>query len=183
MYNEFTYYGMRLAQTGHTHSKVGNMSVRAGNRLYISKTGSMLENLAYSDIISVALDGPSPNDRYASSDLSMHRAIYHETGACAVIHTHSPYAVTESLISSEDFIVSADVEMRVVLNRVPLLDPPGESQEELRDLVSILRRNPALIIRGHGSYATGSSLEHAYFIVNCVEHACKIRYLCRLPRR
>jgi len=180
LYREFRYFGMKLARSGLIHSKVGNMSARIGHRIFISKTGSMLEDLAYSDIVAVDDLGPSRNDVRASSDLPMHRAIYHETKNKAVIHVHSPYAVAESLLTTDECIISDDVEMKVVLSRIPLMDTPGESGLTIQEYGAELGEYRALIIRGHGTYAVGSSLDQAYFIAHCVEHACKIHYLCRI---
>ncbi|MGB3477568.1 MAG: class II aldolase/adducin family protein, partial [bacterium] len=88
---ELVDWGRRIVQAGLDHSHYGNISKRVGDRILISATHSMLDNLE-DDIVEVSLAGPSPLDEKASMELPMHRAIYRDTDAQAVIHGHTPYA-------------------------------------------------------------------------------------------
>ncbi len=173
------HFGRKLILHGLTHSQVGNMSIREGDTILISRSGSMLDELADEMIVEIGLDGQSSTDATASSDARIHRAIYQATSAQAIIHTHSPFAVAEALITPGSRIVSHDIETKKVLGQIPLVSGDLELLELAKECARILRKNRALIIRGHGSIAAADSLEEAYLYACSVEHACKVRHLCR----
>lgn len=77
-------------------SHFGNVSVRWNQVLYISQTGSSLDELE-SCIDPCPLDGSSSAGITASSELTAHRRIYEETGADVVLHGHPRFSAILSL--------------------------------------------------------------------------------------
>ena len=77
-------------------SHFGNVSVRWNRVLYISQSGSSLDELE-SCIDPCPLDGSSSAGITASSELTAHRRIYEETGADVVLHGHPKFCAILSL--------------------------------------------------------------------------------------
>ena len=46
----------------------------------------------------------------------------------------------------------------------------------------MLSKVDGAIVRGHGTFAVGKSLEEAYVATTRIEHSCKIRYYLDLMR-
>ena len=94
---QFQAVGRDLFAKGMISSNNGSMSIRSGDKLVITRRGSMLNNLGEQDIIET---GINKNDRatpLAPTELAVHRSIYRLTPALAVIHAHPPHAIALSL--------------------------------------------------------------------------------------
>jgi L-fuculose-phosphate aldolase len=135
--------------------------------------------LQESDLIET---GISRNDRstpLASIELPVHRAIYQETTALAIVHAHSPHAIALSLTETE--IMPTDAEGLSIAGRVPVLGwhmqvKPGA----LADIISqALQQHRIVMVHGHGSFAIGQLLEEAHNCTTMLEESCRIICLCR----
>ncbi|HOV52306.1 MAG TPA: class II aldolase/adducin family protein, partial [Methanothrix sp.] len=94
---EIARFGRKVIASGLTSSRFGNISILQGDKILITCTGSMLDELDPSQIVAVDLKCQCDLDKIASSETCVHRAIYQSSSCGAVIHTHSPYAVALSL--------------------------------------------------------------------------------------
>ena len=124
--------------------------------------------------------GISRNNRstpLASIDLAVHRAIYRETQALAVVHAHPPHATALSLIETE--IVPGAENMSVV-GRVPVVGWNMQAKPGgLADVIAqALMQHRIIMVHGHGSFAIGQLLEEAYNFTTVLEETCQI--LCLL---
>lgn len=161
---EFRRFGSLLWQKGLVSYQSGNLSILKKNHIFIKKRGASLGFLTPSDIIRVSIESDNPE---ASSELPTHRAIYTNTPARAVIHSHPPHAVILSL--SLDEIKPVDTEAPILIgNKIPVLK--GSPQE----IAEALREYKVVIIKGHGAFARGESLEEAFSITTTLEHSCYI---------
>jgi L-fuculose-phosphate aldolase len=181
MLDQFQKFGRNLFQRGLTSSHGGNMSVRMGDRIVITRTGSMLNHLTEADLIETGLEEDDSNVMLASSELLVHRAIYQNTSALAIVHVHPPYAVALSLVEPEA-IIPIDNEGSYVLRKVPIVEAEltTGSKEVARLAVEMLREYKIFMLRGHGCFSTGPLLEEAYQWCSSLEEACKIMTLTRL---
>ena len=155
-----------------THS--GNMSMRIGNRMLITRRGSMLGFLNDYDIIEVGLEKNDCGISLASSEVGVHRAIYRETNGLAIVHAHLINAVILSLINDE--IVPIDVEGSYTIRKVPVLsfELGSGSKEMEEDIPEYLKNNKIVVAKGHGAIAIGETLEEALFYNSVLENSCKI---------
>ncbi len=80
MYQLFREVGRDLFVAGHVTARHGNLSVRDGDRIFITRSGSMLSRLEPSDIIETTMTA-GPSDEGASRELVVHRAVYLATDA------------------------------------------------------------------------------------------------------
>lgn len=182
MWREISRFGKKLVQAGLAHSHFGNISVRIGSRLLITRSGSMLDELDENQIVEVELDRPTSFDIIASSETIVHRAIYKATSALAVIHCHSPYAVAQSLLEKGNTIIPADSESVYFLHEIPIITGGIGSPELARHAAGALADHKAAVIRGHGPITVGKIVEEAFVYACCVEHACHIKYLVERAR-
>jgi L-fuculose-phosphate aldolase len=176
---EFQMIGRDLFLAGLCSSHAGNMSVRLpDDRLLITRTGAMLGRLGPGDLIPTGIGADDAQTPRASSELPVHRAIYRRLpGAAAIVHAHPPAAVALSF--GHDTLVPLNSEGLLFLPSVPVLVPQHEagSSELAAAIAETLAAAPEgrlMMVRGHGCFAAGPSLERAYQWVSCFEEACKI---------
>lgn len=168
--------GRDLYASGAVSSHGGNMSVRTGDdRMLITRTGSMIGRLAPSDIIETGIvEAGDEADSRCSVELVVHRAIYAATGAGAIVHSHSIHTVVRSLI--EDVIVPVDSESKLRLIDVPVVVSPQVigSADAGEKLGKALRERKVAVLRSHGPFAVGQTLEDAWQALSCLEASCRI---------
>jgi L-fuculose-phosphate aldolase len=116
---QFQAIGRDLFVAGVISSHGGNLSVRMGDRILITRRGSMLARLEERDIIETGLEENDANVMLASTEINVHRAIYQGTAAQAIVHAHPPYAIARSLLCDE--IVPIDSEGSYLLHKVPVV--------------------------------------------------------------
>ena len=180
--SQFQMVGRDLFSRGLVSSHSGNMSVRLGDRIIITRRGSRLGCLQEHDLIET---GISKNDRstpLASVELAVHRAIYQQSPALAVIHAHPPYAVALSLVETE--IVPNCVEGLAVVGQVPVLGWHMEVRPGgLADIIAqTLKQHRIIMVRSHGSFAIGQLLEEAHNCTTALEESCQVICLLKSLR-
>ena len=158
--DELTTYYQWLRQYGYNDSHSGNISARSHDRFWITPTGACADTLKADDFIAVPVHGDLPVG--ASGDANLHQNIYQQTPATgAVIHSHCPYA-TALTMDGEAFI-PPDFEGQLYFPVVPVITVPYTSyfEEAAPRVAEILTEHPVCIVRGHGVYARGETLNQA----------------------
>ena len=133
--SQFQTVGRDLFTRGLVSSHSGNLSIRPGERVIITRRGSMFNCLQEHDLIETGISKNNRSTPLASADLAIHRAIYRETQALAIIHAHPPHAVALSMTETE---IVPSVEGLNVTGTVPVVD--WKIDEKLRNL-DLLRWN------------------------------------------
>lgn len=179
MLKQFQDIGRDIFVRGLISSHGGNMSVRLGDRVLITRRGSMMGRLTERDLIETGLLENDANVMLASTELVVHRAIYQATAGLAVVHAHPPYTVTLSLVADE--IVPVDSEGSYMLHKVPVVATEKTiGSTQVAEVVSgALKEYKIVVLRGHGSFAIGSTLEEAYQWTSSLEESAKIAYLAQ----
>ena len=170
--------GQKLINAGLTSSRFGNISLLLNNKIFITCTGSMLDELDENCVVGVELEGCCPEDAIASSETCVHRAVYRFTSHEAIIHTHSLYAVAASLLEARE-VLPLDSEGRIFLGPMPIVSGSFGSNELAESVSSALQDHKACIARGHGVFAAGRSLKEAYTAAAMAEHSAQIGYLVK----
>ncbi len=175
---EMKKYGEFLENRGlNLSSHSGNMSVRRGDRIIIKRRGAMMGDLSEEDVVETGIEKDDSGVIIASTEIGVHRAIYKETSALAIIHAHTPYSISLSLVRDE--IIPIDDEGQYHLKKVPVVDVEDSigSDEVEKRLPPILQDYNAGILKGHGTFAHGENLEEAYNWITVVESICKVIYM------
>jgi ribulose-5-phosphate 4-epimerase/fuculose-1-phosphate aldolase len=167
-------------------SYFGNISYRWRGRLYISQTGSSLDELE-GCIDPVALDGSNSAALTASSELSAHLEALARTDCRAMIHGHPKFAVIMSMDcdSEEKAACRFSDECHIhcpkprFIDQVPIV--PGEVGTGptglCHTLPPALEGHPAAIVYGHGLFALGvSDFREAFGRLMEVEALCRNAY-------
>ena len=168
-----------MVASGLTSSRFGNISLCQGEKISITCTGSMLDELDQSSVVEVDLNCPCDLDKIASSETCVHRAIYQSTSNKAVIHTHSPYAVALSLLET-DSVEPLDSEGILFLGAMPIVEGHFGSDQSRQSCIRALQSHKACIARGHGVFASGMNLSEAFTAASMAEHSSKVRYLVKV---
>lgn len=155
------------------------MSIRLGDRLVITRRGSMLGNLRPEDLIETGVEKDDSGIALASSEILVHRAIYRRTAAQAILHSHPPHGVVLSL--DQDEIIPIESEGSYLLHRVPVVVAEKTiGSGEAAELISgALVEYKLCMLRGHGLFAGGHLLEEAYQWTSTFEASARIVYLAR----
>ncbi len=172
--SQFQTVGHDLFTRGLISSHSGNLSIRLGDRLIITRRGCRLGCLQEHDLIET---GISKNDRstpLASTELAVHRAIYQQTSASAIVHAHPPHAVALSLTETE--IIPSDAEGLAVAGRVPVVGWHMEVKlgGQADTIAQALNHHRIVMVHGHGSFAMGQLLEEAHDSTTMLEESCRV---------
>jgi L-fuculose-phosphate aldolase len=177
-----------------THS--GNLSMRDPDDpdvFYITASGSQCGALTIRDIVPVRFSGVSWGDARASSESTIHRGILSLPGVSACLHNH-PIVCTVLTFDSRDrqmFLryLGTDTEGReefafqpVDLSGALMVGPvsvgtykqPVGSSEMTERIPKYLARSPLTLVRGHGPFARGKTLEECLYYVSILESSAQV---------
>ena len=167
-----------LRQHGINDSHSGNASVREGDTVWVTPTGACADTLHPSDLIACELGKPPPTG--ASLDAPLHLAVYAKNPtATAVLHSHGVHTVAMTL-NGKDF-TPVDFEGQFYFPLVPVITIDySEYTAKSPDLVAdILAQYPITVVRGHGVYAQGQTLNHAYKWTCSLELSAQTQYIAQ----
>lgn len=174
MLEEFKRIGRLLFAEGLVDSHGGHMSVKQGDKIFVTRKEAMLGDLKEGDIIEVGLE-PGDNDDKVSRELATHRAIYHDTKAAAIVHARGANSIAISITDNK--IIPQDTEGMNLYHSAAIVrvHQPLGSDEICRLLPSFLQGSSVIaVVKGHGSFAIGQTLEEAYKYTSSLESSCKI---------
>lgn len=158
----------RMNREGLNQGTSGNISVRTGDRFWITPSGTPYDNLAEEDLVSVGLDGTFEGN--PSSEWRFHQAVYRErSDAKAIVHTHSAHATALSCFRKP---IPSFHYMVAIAGVIEIPCAPYETfgTQALADgIAAELRVGRACLIANHGQIALGGNLEQAYGLAVEVE--------------
>jgi len=179
---EIIFTGKVLYKEGLVNSHAGNISVRDGDYLYITKTGKMLGYLQKEDI-KLPIYYETEDDKIASSELIVHREIYKNTNAKAIIHAHPIYATALTFFLDSKFI-PIDNEGKLFVGEVPILsvENASGSRELAEKLAKAFKETnkDIILIKKHGSFVISDTLNYALKLTSDLEFCGKIYYLVKI---
>ncbi|MHA1792101.1 MAG: class II aldolase/adducin family protein [Promethearchaeota archaeon] len=180
LYPYFRKFGKLLRKRGYNSASSGNISVKRGKKMYITRRGSMKGDLYPEDIIETSLEVTDTGIVLASTETYIHRNILLKTPALATMHCHPPNTVALSIyyteILKQDFIIPVDVEGHYLLKKIPIItlkNPTGSKEMEIK-IPEVLQNYNIMILRGHGVFSRGTNLEEAYNWITICEEAATI---------
>lgn len=183
----------RLAAAGLSPGSSGNASVRIGDTVLVTPTGSALSRVRVADLAELTLgaDGAHRVVHGApTKEVPLHVAAYEaRPEAGAVIHLHAPASTAIACLPPDDTghaRLPHYTPYRVMrLGAVPLAPyaPPG-SDELGAGVLAALWHAPAMLLAQHGSVAVGADALAAADLAEELEAACRLTLdLAQLPAR
>lgn len=190
--DEDTVYRM-LSQTGRevvrhnlVDSYFGNISFVIGDKIYISQTGSSMDELE-GCVDAVPLDGSSSAGITASSELSAHKGIYSKTGKRAILHGHPKFSVIMSMHCLREGCDRALCYKSCKYERdvlgVPVVS--GEIGTGPTGLVHTvppaMKKGKGVIVYGHGVFTAGDDdFIEPFNQLRNIEDTCRREYFKRV---
>ncbi len=197
LHRRFKTVGSALMRVNLNNTHSGNMSCRDpqdAGRFWITASGAPCGDLAPADLVAVRFDhlrhkGPAR----PSSEANTHRRVLELPGVNACIHCH---AIASTLLGfetpqkpifllepdpprsdSEEYLFQpVDVWGAGLIGAVPVgvyQDTVGSSEMEQR-IPAHLGRAPVTIVKGHGPFARGQSLEECLHYVSVLENSATV---------
>ncbi|GIG26700.1 class II aldolase/adducin family protein [Cellulomonas denverensis] len=186
-----------LADRGLSPGGSGNLSLRVGDWLLVTPTGSSLSRVRPEELALVPVEAGAPSPASApvpSKEVPLHRAVLAaRPTATAVVHLHSPAAVAASCLDP------ARLPQETATGPLPAITPyqvmrlgelpvapfalPG-SDDLAESVRSLATTAPALLLANHGSVVAGTSLAAAVDLAEELEAAAQVvLLLAGLPHR
>ncbi len=162
--NELIKYGKLAGEKGFTPGISGNMSIRSGNHIIITTSGSANGYLEYDDIVVIDLDANIVEGcKKPSSEKFLHLEFYKKRpDVNSVLHFHSPYltAFAASGLSLEEPV---SPEIIYCFGGIPLASYaiPG-SRELVENTCKYFEKNDVVLMENHGVVVGGTSIKQAY---------------------
>ena len=180
IYEMFREIGRDLYGQNMISSHGGNLSIRLGDKVIIKRRGAMLGALKPHDLIETRIDKNDSGVALASTELLVHRTVYQQTPALAICHCHPRTAIAFSL--SRDEIVPIDNEASYLLKKIPVITEEFASgtPQMANKVAEALQNYKIIMLRGHGSFSTGQTLDEAFFWSSTLEEACQIMLSAKL---
>ena len=180
IYEMFRDIGRDLFTSQMISSHGGNLSIRLGDRLVIKRRGAMLGQLKPQDLVETRLDKNDSGVALASTELVVHRAIYLSTPALAICHCHPRTAIAFSL--SRDELVPIDNEGSYLLKKIPIVTEEFASgtPQMAQKVARALKNYKIVMLRGHGSFAIGQTLDEAFHWSSTLEESCQIELAVKI---
>jgi L-fuculose-phosphate aldolase len=164
----------RLAAERLVHGSAGNVSVRTGDRVAITPTGSVLGELEPADVVIVDLDGRRLEGALApSSELELNLGVYRRYGAGAVVHCHAPIATALSTVLDELPCVHYELMLLGGPVRVAPYATFG-SPELAANVLAALEGRTGALMANHGIVTLGDDAWQALDRTLLLEWVCEI---------
>ncbi|MEU2822131.1 class II aldolase/adducin family protein [Streptomyces bacillaris] len=164
----------RSAADGLVVGTSGNVSARVGDLVLVTPSGVPYDRLGPEDTVGVGLDGRQVLGKLRpTSELPLHLAVYRETDAAAVVHTHAVHATAVSALVTEVPLVH----YAAAILGGPVRTAPYAryGTPELADaMLTALRGRTGCLLANHGTVTHGATLDQAY------QRTAQLEWLCRL---
>jgi L-fuculose-phosphate aldolase len=164
----------RLSELGLVRETSGNVSVRSGDRVFITPTGGRLADLRAEDVVEIDLDGHHLAGELApTSELDLHLGVYRRYDAGAVVHTHAPVATALACVIDE--LPCIHYEMLALGGSIRVAPYATFGTPELAELVlDALEGRTAALMANHGVLVYGGDLEWALRATELLEWAATL---------
>ena len=158
-----------------TSATSGNISIRLGNKIFITGTGTSLGFLKEKDVVEIDTDGNELNScERASSEKYLHTRIYQmRPDIKAIIHCHSPFSTAFAACRQE---LSAPIMSETILyfGKIPVADYAMPSSQELVENTAKLFENyDTVLMANHGIIAGAENIENAFCKIETAETYAK----------
>lgn len=179
--------GRSMFERGLTHGSTGNLSLRTGERVLMTPTGSSLgaldpARLALMETSGIPVCGDAP-----SKEAALHFAMYRERPSDrAVVHLHATYSVAVSVLEdthSDDALPPLTAYFVLRVGRLHMLPYFAPGDAALADAVGhAAGRHHALLLANHGPVVSGATLESAADAIEEIEATARLWLLLRHER-
>lgn len=163
----------------------GNMSVRVGDRMFITASGKCKGLLRIGDITETDNEGCIIKGSVPARDIRMHLAVYRlRPQIRAIVHMHPPYITGFAITDfSFDEVFMPEVIMELGGIAIAEFAPPttAEVPVAIEKALVKLPETKAVVMRGHGALTmSGKGIMDASFKMELLEMAAKSIFIARI---
>jgi ribulose-5-phosphate 4-epimerase/fuculose-1-phosphate aldolase len=167
-------FGRRLS-----HGNTGNISMRAGEHILVTPTGSSLGTVTAEDLSLIDTNGRLLEGRKPSKEAFLHAAMLRSRNdSVAVIHTHSTYSAAVSCLAGldpDDALPPLTAYFAMRVGRLPLLPYFAPGDRDIEDVAHRLAvHHSALLLSNHGPIVAGGTMLEAMDALEELEETAKI---------
>lgn len=179
----------RLYQQGWSPATSSNYSMRLNEyHCAITVSGKDKGQLTEADIMAVNLDGQPVTEGKPSAETALHTQLYrHSPSIGAVLHTHSVACTTLTMLdATQNRLTLAGYEMLKAMDGIDTHEtsidiPIFENTQDVDALASSVAQAmsrssmpAAYLIRGHGLYTWGSTMDICYRQIEALEFLMQV---------
>ena len=172
--------GKILYQKDFIYATNGNMSVRKGNKIYITATGLCKGELKSKDILEVTLAGKVTKGE-PSIELHMHLGIYKKRKDINAVILAHPFFTNLIGIQPGALNLSALPNMEEHLKKIEFISniQPG-SKGLARAVVEAMKKSDIVVIHRYGTVTAGSDLRNARYKLERLEYLARFLVFKRI---
>lgn len=173
-----------LFARGRVSGSTANISIRSGDFIYISGSGTSFGTLEKEQFSTLTLDGAYVEGVKPSKEYPLHAMIYrHRPEMTGVVHTHGFYSVLWSCLEHEkeiDVIPSYTPYLKMKVGTVGMIPyaKPG-SQELFRYMEERIMDSDAYLLKQHGPVVAGKTVLDAFYGLEELEESAKTAWYLR----
>lgn len=163
--------GKNLVDAGLVGSVFGNISSFFNGKVYISSSGSHLDDLR-SAIAVADINGNVFNGQPPSSEMPSHLRVYKETDARCILHGHPFFTITMSLLAG----------IGNTLFGIPVVggEPGGGEKGIVHTVPQALKKLNIVVVYGHGVFAVDAfDFNNPLNAMHKLEKLCRKRYISK----
>ncbi len=183
---EAAFYCREAYRRGLVGGTGGNASVRLGDTVYITPTGSRLGDIKPEALMPVSMDGtwePSGAGARPSKELDLHLSIYRKRAdALAVLHLHPANCIAALLMQDniEEEIPAYTPGYFCKVMRLSAVGffAPG-SPELAQSVGEKIVHTSTLLMKNHGVIVSAKTMEQAFNQIEDIEENAKLHLLLR----
>jgi L-fuculose-phosphate aldolase len=168
-----------LAAEGLVHGRSGNVSVRFGGGMVISRRGARIGVLRGRDLIWHPTDTRHAKTADASSEWALHAALYSaRRDVNAILHTHSPFATAWACLGAPLDLMLEEASYYGMSDVAEVVEqiPAGSFRLATRTVEALGQRS-AVLLANHGAVAAGSDLGITFDVARSLEHHANVAWL------
>jgi L-fuculose-phosphate aldolase len=159
----------------------GNISARAGDRVYITPSGICKGILTPDMLVAADYSGNILEGNKPSTELTMHLKIYElRPDVTAMIHTHPTYA-TAFALARKPIETRGYAEPVILFGKIPVADYGTPGTEKITaGFQKVIYDTDVFLLANHGLIAYGTDLTDIFYTVEAVEKTAKTLLFARL---
>lgn len=169
-------YGKKIKSANLVSGTWGNISIRQGDKIYITPCGIDYDNLLPEDIVTLNLDGKViDGNKKPSTELNTHIELYKfREDINSIIHIHSIYATSIAAARKNIPAIVDDMAM-IIGGEVPCAKYafPG-SKTIAQNIIEVIENKNAVLLSNHGAICLGRDIEEAFLVCEILEKSAQI---------
>lgn len=167
---------------GLSHGRTGNISLRVGDRLLVTPTGSSLGTVTAEQLSVLDADGRHVEGQKPSKEAFLHTAVLRARPQdSAVVHTHSFHAAAVSCLADvdeEDVLPPLTAYYAMRVGHLPLLPYHAPGDDRLGPLAEERAgTRHAMLLRNHGPVVAAKDLASAMDVLEELEETARLHLL------